>query len=698
MDRRRFLQQAFSVGGALAFGSSGLAASPTDPAIDPAIRRVLVMFKCHFDAGFANTQANIIREYFDTYYPRAIRVAAEMRAQGNDRYVWTTGSWLLYQYLEASNGALCKQMDEAVHRGDIAWHALPFSWQTEFMDPSLIQGALGLSKSLDRRYGRTTIGAKMTDVPGHSRGLIRPLVQGGVTFLDIGANELCTRPQVPFLCAWKNASGDSLILMYHQGYGGIVVVPRSDLAVAICMRGDNSGPHTVEEIRNIYARLRKQFPNAQIKATDLTEIAHAVEPYRHQLPVVTSEMGDTWIHGVSSDPVKTAQYRELTRLRRKWVAQGKMVIGEGADLTMLPSLLLAAEHTWGADTKLYLDYNHYTPVQLGEVLDSVPYETMEFSWEEKRNDLRKAIATLPPELRQEAQEQISRLHPVEPSPLKLAEHSAHEEIDARHFTLAIDGQTGAILRLRNKKTQREWASPAQPLALFVYQTLSQDDYQRFVTSYALEFDSHPEILSDLGKPNMTTLHPQSREWTPQLARCWAGREGSNHRVLAQLNFPDPSSQRSGLTAWPEKLYLEILLPDDDPVVRLNLYWFDKAAQRLPEAMWFSFLPVAPEQEGWTLTKVDEPVSPFDVVVGGNRHMHAISDSIRYKAAGDDFSIQSLDAPLLALGKRTPLYFSREQPTIDDGIHFSLYNNSFGTNYILWFSEAMRFRFEIRGGG
>src|SRR5580704_8024462 len=149
---------------------------------------------------------------------------------------------------------------------------------------------------------------------------------------------------------------------------------------------------------------------------------------------------------------------------------------------------------------------------------------------------------------------------------------------------------------------------------------------------------------------MTLLNPQSREWKPQLKRSWAGREGSAHRVLAELNFPDSPSQSSGLTAWPGKLYLEILLPDDDPVVRLNLSWFDKAAQRLPEAMWLSFLPVAPEEEGWTLTKVNEPVSPFDVVVGGNRQMHAISDSINYKDARGQFSIQSLDAPLLALGK------------------------------------------------
>ena len=58
---------------------------------------------------------------------------------------------------------------------NIATHALPFSWQTELMDRSLIAGGLALSQSLDRRFQRSSTGAKITDVPGHTRGLIAPL-------------------------------------------------------------------------------------------------------------------------------------------------------------------------------------------------------------------------------------------------------------------------------------------------------------------------------------------------------------------------------------------------------------------------------------------------------------------------------------------------------------------------------------------
>ncbi len=96
-------------------------------------------------------------------------------------------------------------MEQAIQAGDIAWHALPFSWQTELMDRELIAGGVGLSKSLDRRFKRTTTGAKMTDVPGHTRAIIGPLSEQGVKFLDIGVNSASTPPDVPPVFLWKDS-------------------------------------------------------------------------------------------------------------------------------------------------------------------------------------------------------------------------------------------------------------------------------------------------------------------------------------------------------------------------------------------------------------------------------------------------------------------------------------------------------------
>jgi hypothetical protein len=143
------------------------------------------------------------------------------------------------------------------------------------------------------------------------------------------------------------------------------------------------------------------------------------------------------------------------------------------------------------------------------------------------------------------------------------------------------------------------------------------------------------------------------------------------------------------------MFLDLFLPEAEPVVRISFLCFAKVANRLPEAMWLSFLPQAPEPNGWMLEKVDHLVSPFDVVRGGNRQMHAVSRALHYQDAQGSFSIETLDAPVVALGEMSPIAYSTAQPDITKGIHFSLFNNAWGTNYRQWFGEDTRFRFALR---
>jgi hypothetical protein len=247
--------------------------------------------------------------------------------------------------------------------------------------------------------------------------------------------------------------------------------------------------------------------------------------------------------------------------------------------------------------------------------------------------------------------------------------------------------------LRAKSTGREWASAARPLALFTYQTLSQADFDRLFAGYVVVKNFWSE--GDFGKPKIEDFGAQSRVWTPAMAGCWSGKVEGGHRLLAHLRIDDDAAEKSGLVAWPEKMFLDLFLPDAEPVVRINFSCFDKVANRLPEAMWLSFLPQAPEPKGWMLEKVDQLVSPFDVVRGGNRQMHAVSRAVHYQDAKGSLTIETLDAPVVALGEKSPIAYSQAQPDIAKGIHFSLYNNAWGTNYVQWFGEDTRFRFVLR---
>jgi hypothetical protein len=691
VKRRDFVKAMTAAGTGLLLPRLGLAAETMKPNAD--VKRVLVMFKCHFDAGFIDTQYNVVHKYFDRYFPQAIEVARAANADGKRRYVWTTGSWLQFEYLKQASAADRKAMEEAIGRGDIAWHALPFSWQTEMLTPSMIEGSVALARSLDKRFGTTTTGAKMTDVPGHTRGMIPPLAKQGVTFLEIGTNGGSTPAELPPLFLWKDPSGASLAMMYHHEYGDVAIVPGSDLALVTEVRGDNSGPHTAEEIAKIHADLAARFPHAEIQGASLSEMAKALEPYRDKLPVVKQEMGDTWIYGCASDPLKVARFRAVQRLRETWIANG-LDVGGATDLQFLRHALLEAEHTWGTDTKTWLDFDNYEPADLARMLDTKKYKVVEFSWIEKRQDLLDGVATLPEAMREETELEIDALKPVWPVvSLKAVANAAGTPIETAHFTIGIDARTGAITRLRSKASGREWASERNPIALFTYQTLSMDDYQRFMGSYLTT--KADWALKDFGKPNIDRLGARSQEWQAQRAEVSVEESDAAHRVLIALELKDEEAFHSGRASFPHKTFVELELPKAEPAMHMAVSWFGKPATRMPEALWVTFNPIAEDAKGWSLDKVGEAISPFEVVASGNRHMHCVQKGFEYSSGGARFSVETLDAPLVALGERSPLYFSNDQPDMSKGIHSCLFNNAWGTNYVMWYGEDVKARYVVR---
>jgi hypothetical protein len=76
-------------------------------------------------------------------------------------------------------------------------------------------------------------------------------------------------------------------------------------------------------------------------------------------------------------------------------------------------------------------------------------------------------------------------------------------------------------------------------------------------------------------------------------------------------------------------------------------------------------------------------------------MHCVQKGFEYSSGGARFSVETLDAPLVALGERSPLYFSNDQPDMSKGIHSCLFNNAWGTNYVMWYGEDVKARYVVR---
>ena len=555
MRRRKFLETLLATGTTawIAGAPSSLDAATlwqtpavTPPPPSPEIKRVLILFKCHFDAGFIDTQANVVHRYFNEFFPKAINTAEQLdrtKGSGPDRanYTWTTGSWLLYEYLEQASPEQRKKMEQAIASNFIAWHALPFSWQTELMDPSLISGAIALSQSLDNRFGRKTTGAKMTDVPGHTRGIVSPLASAGVKFLDIGVNDASTPAVLPPLFRWQDPAGAQLVVSYHHHYGTIQVVPGSDVAYAIVMADDNVGPHSPEEIAAIYLNLRKQFPNAEIRC----HRPHRVSPTPSS-PTSRSFLSShkkSATPGFTASPVTLSKSRAIAQsaaFATPWIASGKFQQGDATDLALLRNLLLEVEHTWGTDTKTWLDFDHYLPSDLTKMLTTKNYKVVQSSWQEKRHDLSLRIESLPDDLGSEVMQSLRILTAPRPQPIAGSTPSKLD-FETPHFFFQLDEKTGAIRRLNHKSTSQEWAAQDHPLALFTYQTLSQKDYDAFFKSYVISTEDW--AFKDFGKPNIERFGAVSKIWMPSLAQCEITETGRDLQSPHAPRVPrQPTSQ------------------------------------------------------------------------------------------------------------------------------------------------------------
>jgi hypothetical protein len=657
-----------------------------------------LVFKTHLDIGFTDLARNVVRRYFTDFIPRAIAAADELQNAGdNVRFRWTTGSWLIYEYLERASPSERKRMEQAIAAGDIVWHGLPFTTHSELMDADLFAFGLSLSQRLDQRFGRRTIAAKMTDVPGHTRAIVPILAAAGIQFLHIGVNAASTPPEVPPVFVWRDPSGAEVMVMYQRGgYGGLIEVPGLCDILAFAHTDDNRGPQSVERVRAEFARLRRRFPDARVVASTMDTFAERLLSVKEQLPVVTGEIGDTWIHGVGSDPKKVSAFLELSRLRRAWLAEGRAQRDDARFDAFSRGLLMVPEHTWGMDEKIYLDdYDNYTRSQFEEMRQQTKAQRFGASWTEQRGYLDTALAALEgTPLASEAHVALARLTPARPNVADMARLEPGEPVVGARLALAIDPRTGAISRLADQATGREWAGIENLLALLRYQTFSQADYDRFRRQYNInKRETATWAVSDYTKPGIADAGAVSSWWGARVVEQYHDRLPGSERLLVHMGMPAEAAEQFGC---PRVAVLEIVMPDDQPVLYLDLQWFEKPASRLPEALWLSFSPLGVGARGWRLWKMGQPIAPDEVVRGGNRHLHAV-EAIDYCDAQANVRLETLDAPLVAPGEPSLLTFTNRQPSLRKGIHINLYNNVWGTNFPMWYDEDARFRFVLRLG-
>ena len=635
------------------------------------IKEIIVLFKTHLDIGFTDLAANVVKSYMENYIPNAIKTAQAVRARG-ESFIWTTGSWLIDACLRQNPEDT--SLTKAIARGDIAWHALPFTSHTELMDEGLFNYALSISKKLDERFGKKTRAAKMTDVPGHTRAMVPYMAKADVRFLHIGVNAACPSPEVPPLFRWQAPTGEELLVMYQEGYGDFQEIGDSGIALCFAHTNDNNGPQSVEEIVQLYAKLRAEYPGANIHAGTLDDVANVAAALTN-LPVVTQEIGDTWIYGIGCDPLKVSQYRAILRACQQL---------DPADAEeVYRRLLPVPEHTWGLDEKITLgqgipgEHRYFVREEFEAVRSEPKFQRMEASWKEQRGYVQNALECLmekQPVLAEAIRSDDAGLN-IEVFVRGCASGTVNEPMTIGDYQVTVN-ENGAISGLlRNggilADGEHLWGE-------VLYQAFCKADFDRYYKEYVVH--DYDWMVEDVGKLGCEAAIAERLNVKPTVANLWYDEDD----MVCELHFSGPATELYGA---PGRLFLSWrFLPD---AIHLDARWYDKKASRVGEAIWIGLHPMGQVD---TIRKLSEWINPADTVPKGNRRLHATDCGVRFT---NGCTVETLDTALVTVGTPALLTFPTDAPSVDDGVSFNLLNNLFGTNFVMWYDENARFRFTVR---
>jgi hypothetical protein len=364
------------------------------------IHFVLVM-KSHFDIGYSALARDVEHEYRTTMIDRALETMEQNAkvAGPGEQFVWTIPGWPMQTILwDGQNPTRKKRIEEALKRGNLVIHALPYTIETGSADVETLARCFIYSSRVARKYGLPLPGdAKMTDVPGHDWIIPTLLHHAGVKFFHLGSNPTNIQVKQPRIFWWEGPDGSRVLTMFSTGYDSGLLPPADwphKTWLAMVMGGDNEGPPSAASVRGWIAQIKEKFPNAKITVGRMEDFADSLLAEKPDLPIVRGNVSDSWIHGLASSPnaMKTlANVRprlfaleSLHTLATAWGIQFQPLaeaIADGYD-----GSLRWSEHTWG------LANQHFVPGLHGEAFykayaGGLPpnYEHMVASWKEHDN-------------------------------------------------------------------------------------------------------------------------------------------------------------------------------------------------------------------------------------------------------------------------------------------------------------------------
>jgi len=647
----------------------------------------------------------------DNFIPKAIELANQVNTKDETKFVWSVGAWIVDYYLRHVDETRRGEMIRAIEKGYISWHGMPFTPHCEIMDEALFEFGLSIGQGLDDRFKKRTIAAKMTDVPGHTVGIVKYLVAAGIEYLHIGVNDASALPDTPATFIWKSPEGCELLVDYCQGYGNEKALDFGEDLLYFAHSGDNLGPPTRAEIEEIYASVQDKYPDAEVLGSGLNEYAEKLLQFKDQFPIIQEEIGDTWIHGISSDPFKTGLYKEYLQE----MARIGDVISQKEKIGFYREMLMVAEHTWGLDFKKYLaDYVNWDKESFKQARkrnelcaeyagdypsiyqfskdefekqvksfnwDDRSYALFEKSHQEQRDYLEKAVLAL-------SAKNCQHFLTVKDSYMHMNlinEIRLFTKIETK-FLILDGGELKESLTEGNIKIEQDGGINfnGHTLGNFSYLLYGTEIFEAYKQTYSHDLEENYDwAMPDFYKCGFETkgAWKENREYLP----TFHGAYIKSNELILHLKYAHSLCEETGC---PRDIFIKYIFSDHVIDVELNIT--RKDAHRMPESLWIGFFENN-DYDSVTLQKLNSVIDPYAVVHRGNRNYHAV-ENITFDQGS--VVIEPLHSPIVSLGEKRLYDFNQRYASHKDGIYFNIYNNLWGTNFKMWYDEDIKTCFTI----
>jgi len=693
--------------------------------------KIILVFKTHFDIGFTDYARNVIAQYQTKMLPDAIRACQQTSDMGKLKYVWTMPSWPMS--VMRGSEAHRRELDDLVRKGQIAWHALPYTSHFDFSGlEDFIHGFQYAVKLSETYHQPLPISAKMTDVPGHGRALPTLLAAAGIRFLHLGCNAFSSPPDVPPLFFWEGMDGSRVLTMYSAGGYGSQLLPPEDwpfpVWMALMHTHDNSGPQSADKIHAIVEDVRKLCPDAEIVCGTMDDFYRELENCDLSgLPVVRQDLADSWIHGAGTYP---AEVRAVRQARRDLLAAHAATFLSGGDRGRLraiswdayDALALFDEHTWGMDVKTFMNPDRVYRKDLFEkALLSEEYRRIEASWDEQRQRAASAAegaaralalskapngyAVLNPNGTAftgwaEAFEglpaaiafpdgykvYVEDIPPVSIRELPAAAPQAPSGgLENHRYRLSIDQERGVITELYDKKLNRPLLRERDGVGVFSYRydIYGIEEGTEYLRSYAYRF-------YDWGiRDNMKDQYPEISRKTCQPE--FLGMELRGCSVI--LRYRGTGCQSYGDA---EQIEIAVSLPPRGDELFLHVALTGKQKTPLTESACVAF-PLAEDAPAYRINKNGDFLDPAtEIAPQANHALYCVEDFLCAQGRDSGLCLLSKDAPLFSIGETGIYTYRKHYERHTPVLYCGLLNNMWGTNFPQWIGGDFRFRFTMFG--